>query len=345
MQERLQKFLAAAGVASRRQAEQLMLEGRVTVNGAVIQELGFKVDPSKDAVKVDGKRVLTEEHQYVLLFKPKGTICTLDDPEDRPTVVELVKGLKARVYPVGRLDFDTTGALLLTNDGELANQLMHPRHRFAKTYVAKVKGIPTEDQLDKLRRGVHIEGHKTAPAEARLLQVKEKNSVVELVLREGRNKQVKRMFLAIGHSVLRLHRAAYGFLTLEGLEPAQWRTLSEDEVKRLRAAAVRASEGTDDAPAFRAKIDRPLRAPRPAPRRDGEQRRSSGPRSSSGPRAGSSGPRSNSNGPRSSSSGPRSGSSGPRSSAGPRTGSGPRSGGPKRSGPGGGSGPKRSRPQ
>ena len=173
MQERLQKFLAAAGVASRRQAESLMLEGRVTVNGAVIQELGFKVDPAKDAVKVDGKRVLGEEHQYVLLYKPKGTICTMDDPEGRPTVVDLVKGLKTRLYPVGRLDFDTTGALLLTNDGELANLLMHPQHRFAKTYVAKLKGIPTEDRpgeaapwrpyrrrQDRPRRGPHPAGER-----------------------------------------------------------------------------------------------------------------------------------------------------------------------------------------
>jgi len=148
--------------------------------------------------------------------------------------------------------------------------------------------------LDKLRRGVHIEGHKTAPAEARLLQVKEKNSVVELVLREGRNKQVKRMFLAIGHSVLRLHRAAYGFLTLEGLEVGQWRTLSQDEVKRLRAAAVRASEGQEDSPAFRTKLEKPLRAPRSAsgPRSGAGARSSAGPRAGSGPR-GSAGPRSN----------------------------------------------------
>jgi 23S rRNA pseudouridine2605 synthase len=266
MQERLQKFLAAAGVASRRNAEKMMLEGRVTVNGAVVQQLGTKVDPSKDAVKVDGKRVLGEEHQYVLLFKPKGTICTLDDPEDRPTVVDLIKGAKARLFPVGRLDFDTTGALLLTNDGELANQLMHPRHRFAKTYVAKVKGIPTEERLEKLRNGVHIEGKKTAPAEVRILQVKEKNSIVEVVLREGRNKQVKRMFLAIGHAVIRLHRSAYGFLTVEGMEPGSWRFLEPEEVTRLSAAADRAATDAGPAPvkAFKRKLDRPLKSPRPS---------------------------------------------------------------------------------
>jgi pseudouridine synthase len=263
MQERLQKFLAQAGVASRRQAEQYIVEGRVTVNGQVARELGVKVDPAKDAVKVDGKRVLGEDHAYVLLFKPKGTICTLDDPENRPTVMDLVKGVKARLFPVGRLDFDTTGALLLTNDGELANLLMHPRHRFTKTYLAKVKGIPTEERLEKLRRGVNIEGVRTSPADVRLVAVKEKNSLVELILREGRNRQVKRMFLEIGHPVLRLHRPAYAFLSLEGLEPGQWRSLGADEVKRLRAAAARSGE-SDQGPAagFQQRIARPLREPR-----------------------------------------------------------------------------------
>jgi pseudouridine synthase len=263
MQERLQKFLARSGVSSRRQCEQVMLEGRVTVNGAVVRELGVKVDPAKDAVKVDGKRVLGETPAYVLLFKPKGTICTLDDPEQRPTVMDLVRGVKARLFPVGRLDFDTTGALLLTNDGELANLLMHPRHRFTKTYQAKVKGIPTDERLDKLRRGVNIEGVRTAPAEARLVAVREKNSLVELVLREGRNRQVKRMFLEIGHPVIRLHRPAYAFLTLEGLEPGQWRFLGLDEVKRLRAAAARAGEASAAGEGeFQHRIKKPLKAPR-----------------------------------------------------------------------------------
>jgi 23S rRNA pseudouridine2605 synthase len=266
MEERLQKFLAAAGVASRRQAEQLMLDGRVTVNGKVTTELGSKVDPETDAVKVDGKRVHGERMAYVLLYKPKNTICTVDDPEQRQTVMELVKGVKARLYPVGRLDYDTTGALLLTNDGELANMLMHPRHRFTKTYLAKVKGIPTEERLEKLRRGVNIEGVRTAPAEARLVTVKEKNSLVELVLREGRNRQVKRMFLEIGHPVIRLHRPAYAFLSLEGLEPGSWRFLAPEEVKRLRAAAARAGESGAEAP-YQPRLERPLKDPRPVQNR------------------------------------------------------------------------------
>jgi 23S rRNA pseudouridine2605 synthase len=265
MQERLQKFLAHAGVASRRQAEQYMTDGRVTVNGAVVTELGFKVDPEMDAVKVDGKRVLVERHAYVLMNKPKATLCTLDDPDGRPLVTDLVRGVKARLFPIGRLDYDTTGALLLTNDGELANLLMHPRHRFTKTYLAKVKGVPSEDRLEKLRRGVNIEGQRTAPAEARLVALKEKNSLVELVLREGRNRQVKRMFLEIGHPVLRLQRIAYAFLGLEGLEPGRWRHLHPDEVKRLRAAAERA--GSEPAPALKDRLERPLKKPRPSVKR------------------------------------------------------------------------------
>ncbi len=262
MQERVQKFLARSGVASRRQAEQLMLDGRVTVNGTAVRELGAKVDPSKDAVKVDGKRVHGETPAYVLLYKPKGTICTLDDPEQRTTVMELVRGVKARLFPVGRLDFDTTGALLLTNDGELANLLMHPRHRFSKTYLAKVKGVPTEERLDKLRRGVSIEGVRTAPAEVRLVTVKEKNSLVEIVLREGRNRQVKRMFLEIGHPVLRLHRSAYAFLELDGLAPGQWRRLEEAEVRRLREAGARAGAPAEGEGSFRRRLAQPIQTPR-----------------------------------------------------------------------------------
>jgi pseudouridine synthase len=286
MEERVQKFLSRSGVASRRQAEQMMLEGRVTVNGAVVRELGVKVDPDKDAVKVDGKRVHGERPVYVLLFKPKNTICTLDDPEQRPTVMELVRGVKARLFPVGRLDFDTTGALLLTNDGELANLLMHPRHRFTKTYLAKVKGIPTEERLEKLRRGVNLEGVRTAPAEARIVAVKEKNSLVELVLREGRNRQVKRMFLEIGYPVIRLHRSGYAFLGVEGMAPGEWRYLEASEVARLRASAARADGPAPETDGFKPALERPLRVPRAsAPRSprnasEGSKPRPSGPRPS-----------------------------------------------------------------
>lgn len=269
--ERLQKFLSTAGVSSRRQAERLMLEGRVTVNGQVCKTLGVKIDPAHDAVKVDGKLVhATQRFVYVLLNKPKGTICTMDDPENRPKVVDLVRGLKLRVYPVGRLDFDTSGALLLTNDGELANLLMHPKHLFPKTYVAKVKGIPGEDVLEKLRRGIYIEGGRTAPAEARLVAVKEKNSLVELVLREGRNKQVKRMFLAVGHSVLRLERRAFGFLTCDGLLPGQWRLLEAPEIARLKEGATAQAGEAAHAPVRRP--EKPVRVPQRSERPERSER-------------------------------------------------------------------------
>jgi pseudouridine synthase len=241
MQERLQKFLSSAGVASRRQAEKLMLEGRVTVNGKAAVELGIKIDPQNDHIKVDGKLVHSERLSYVLLNKPKGTICTLDDPEGRPKVVDLVRGVKARLFPVGRLDFDTTGALLLTNDGELANLLMHPAHKFPKVYVAKVKGIPTKENIEKLQTGIYIDGKRTAPAEARILNVKDKNAVIELVLREGRNKQVKRMCQAIGHPVIRLNRPVYGFLGVEGLAPGEWRHLEPEEVEMMKREAEKSS--------------------------------------------------------------------------------------------------------
>ncbi len=237
MQERLQKFLASAGVASRRQAEKLMLEGRVTVNGQTVTQLGSKVESQKDAVKVDGKLIRVESLQYVLMNKPKGVICTMDDPEGRPKVTDLLKGVKARLYPVGRLDFDTTGALLLTNDGELANLLMHPKHRFAKTYLAKVKGIPSEVSLEKFRSGLFIDGRRTSPAEVKIATVKEKNSLLQITLREGRNKQVKRMCQAMGHPVIRLHRSAFGFLGVVDIEIGRWRHLEPGEVERLKSAA------------------------------------------------------------------------------------------------------------
>jgi pseudouridine synthase len=236
-EERLQKFLAQAGVASRRQAERLMLEGRVRVNGQVVTQLGSKLDPQRDAVKVDGHLLRSEPLAYVLLHKPKGTLCTMDDPAGRTRVVDLVRGLGVRVYPVGRLDFDTTGVLLLTNDGELTNLLTHPRHHVPRTYVAKVKGIPTEAQIEKLRKGVFVEGRRTAPALARILTVRDKNSLIQLTLREGRNRQVKHMCQAIGHPCLKLERTAFGFLTAGGLAPGQWRRLDPAEVRRLQAQA------------------------------------------------------------------------------------------------------------
>jgi pseudouridine synthase len=271
MQERLQKFLSSAGVASRRQAEKLMLEGRVTVNGKPAMELGIKIDSQNDHIKVDGKLVHSERLSYVLLNKPKGTICTLDDPEGRPKVVDLIRGVKARLFPVGRLDFDTTGALLLTNDGELANLLMHPAHQFPKTYVAKVKGIPTKENLEKMQTGIYIDGKRTAPAEARILNVKDKNAVIELILREGRNKQVKRMCQAIGHPVIRLNRPVYGFLGVQDMGPGEWRHLDPQEVVLLKREAEKnaVAEPARGAGASRREARPEARRPAPARRREG----------------------------------------------------------------------------
>ena len=226
---RLNAFLARAGVASRRRADELIKAGRVTVNGEPGQ-LNTVVG-AHDRVEVDGEKVTRQRLRYVLLHKPAGVVTTARDPHGRPTVVELVPD-EPRVVPVGRLDADTTGALLLTNDGQLAHRLAHPRYGVEKTYVAEIEGDPDEDALKRLRQGVELDDGRTAPARARRLGV----GRIELVLHEGRKHQVKRMLADVGYPVTRLHRSAYAGLTLEGLEPAQWRELEPDEVERLRRA-------------------------------------------------------------------------------------------------------------
>jgi 23S rRNA pseudouridine2605 synthase len=226
---RLNAFLSRAGVASRRRADELIKAGRVTVNG----EPGRlnTVVGARDRVAVDGEAIARQRLAYVLLHKPPGVVTTARDPQGRPTVVELVPA-EPRVVPVGRLDADTTGALLLTNDGQLAHRLAHPRYGVEKTYVVEVEGDPGEDALARLREGVELEDGLTAPAKARRLGP----GRVELVLHEGRKHQVKRMLGAVGHPVTRLHRSAYAGLTLEGLEPAEWRELEPSEVDRLRGS-------------------------------------------------------------------------------------------------------------
>jgi 23S rRNA pseudouridine2605 synthase len=225
---RLNAYLARAGVASRRGAEELIRAGRVRVNGEVAGLATFV--EGGDSVELDGSPVEPEPLTYVLLHKPRGVVTTARDPEGRPTVVGLV-GHERRVVPIGRLDADTTGALLLTNDGPLAHRLMHPRYEVDKVYEAEVAGEPGEDALARLRAGVELEDGVTAPAEARLVGP----SRVELTIHEGRKHQVKRMLETVGHPVRRLHRKVYAGLTLDGLEPGEWRELSADEVKRLRA--------------------------------------------------------------------------------------------------------------
>jgi len=224
---RLNAYLARAGVASRRRADELIKAGRVTVNGAPGQ-LNTVVG-ARDRVALDGQEVARQRLAYVLLNKPEGVVTTARDPQGRLTVVDLVPN-EPRVVPVGRLDADTTGALLLTNDGPLAHRLAHPRYGVEKTYVAEVEGDPDEEALRLLREGVELEDGRTAPAKARRLG----RARVELVLHEGRKHQVKRMLEAVGHPVTRLHRSAYAGLTLSGLEPGTWRSLEPAEVERLR---------------------------------------------------------------------------------------------------------------
>jgi 23S rRNA pseudouridine2605 synthase len=228
---RLNAFLARAGVASRRRADELIKAGRVTVNGDPGQ-LNTVVG-ARDRVQVDGREVERQRLRYVLLHKPAGVLTTAHDPQRRPTVVELVPG-EPRVVPVGRLDADTTGALLLTNDGELAHRLAHPRYGVEKTYVAEVEGDPDDAVLQRLRDGIELDDGRTAPAGARRLG----RGRVELVLHEGRKHQVKRMLETVGYPVTRLHRSDYAGLTLEGLEPGACRELEPSEVKRLAALSA-----------------------------------------------------------------------------------------------------------
>jgi 23S rRNA pseudouridine2605 synthase len=239
--ERLQKVLAHAGVASRRHCEELIVQGRVQVNGKVVRELGTRVDPGTDRITVDGRPIRLEQHVYLLLYKPTGVITSVSDPQGRRVVTDLLKGVKERVYPVGRLDYDTSGLLLMTNDGELANMLAHPSYEIDKVYRAWVRGIPSPEKVDRLARGIKLEDGMTAPARARLLKTAAAGdrALLELTIHEGRNRQVRRMCEAIGHPVLTLERVKLGFLTLEGLEPGQYRPLTTAEVERLKRGLTR----------------------------------------------------------------------------------------------------------
>jgi 23S rRNA pseudouridine2605 synthase len=230
---RLNAFLARAGVASRRRADELIRDGRVRVNGRT-GELNTVVG-KHDVVEVDGERVARQALAYVLLHKPPGVVTTARDPQNRPIVVDLVPS-EPRVVPVGRLDVDTTGALLLTNDGELAHRLAHPRYGVPKVYEADVEGTPSREALDALRTGIELDDGRTAPAEVRVLSTRRRRSRVELTLHEGRNRQVKRMLEAVGHPVRGLHRSGYAGLDLERLEEGRWRTLTRSEVVSLRRA-------------------------------------------------------------------------------------------------------------
>jgi 23S rRNA pseudouridine2605 synthase len=241
--ERLQKVLAHAGVASRRKCEELILNGRVKVNGEVVTDLGTKADAVQDKIEVDQQVIQTERLTYYLFNKPTGYITSVSDPHGRKVVMQFFQDIQARIYPVGRLDRDTSGLLLLTNDGTLAHQLMHPSFQIDKTYLATVQRLPTQEKLDQLRQGIQLEDGMTAPAQVEIIhqQTDKKNkieSVLRLTIHEGRNRQVRRMCQAIGHPVIKLHREKYGFLMLQGLDVGEYRELTSDEVKRLKEVVV-----------------------------------------------------------------------------------------------------------
>lgn len=240
--ERLQKLLSSAGVASRRASEELITQGRVEVNGEVVRTLGTKADPTRDTIKVDGRRLRFDIRvRYILLNKPKNVVTTRKDPEGRRTVIELLKGVREYVYPVGRLDYDSEGLLLLTSDGDLAAKLTHPRHAVERVYEAMVVGSPAEEDLEKLRRGIFLDGARTAPAQVRRAGTvgkgRQELTKLTITLREGRNRQVRRMCASIGHQVRKLTRTRMGPIKLGDLRPGHWRDLTEREVRLLREAA------------------------------------------------------------------------------------------------------------
>ncbi len=242
---RLQKLMSMAGIASRRAAEDLITDGRVTVNGEVVRTLGTKADPAVDEVRVDGRRLrLDVRPRYLVLHKPKGFVTTRKDPEGRRTVMDLLTGVREYVYPVGRLDYDSEGLLLLTSDGDLAARLMHPRHGVERVYEAIVTGAPSEAAIETLRHGVRLEGERTAPADVRqgttVGKGRQQTTKLTLTLREGRNRQVRRMCAAIGHPVRHLIRTRMGPIRLGDLRAGHWRDLTAAEVAGLKAAAERA---------------------------------------------------------------------------------------------------------
>ena len=267
---RLQKILSQAGVASRRAAERLIEEGRVSVNGRTVREMGVKADPQADDIRVDGRRLRApERHRYILLNKPAGVVTTRSDPQRRQTVLDLLGGVREYVYPVGRLDYDSEGLLLLTNDGDLAARLTHPRHEVERTYEAYVAGTPDEEAIERLRRGIPLDGKRTMPAEVKLLSRavlhktaprkgvpyerdkgardergkeashhKRANGVLLITIREGRNRQVRRMCEAVGHPVRKLRRVRIGPITDRRLRVGEWRELTRNEVEKLKSGKV-----------------------------------------------------------------------------------------------------------
>jgi 23S rRNA pseudouridine2605 synthase len=265
---RLNKILSQAGLASRRLADELIAQGRVMVNGKIVSELGAKADPERDFIKVDGRRLKIETHKrYFLLYKPRGVVSTRADDKNRTTVIDLLskQGIRGYYYPVGRLDYDSDGLLLLTNDGDFAEAVTHPRHELTRTYEARVLGVPDDHELERLRTGLIVDGERTLPAGVKIRRILKGNrgpeALVEIVIREGRNRQVRNMCDAIGHPVVQLTRTKIGALTGEGLRPGHVRELRVDEIRTL----LKRGTSTPN-PGSAATPRRPAGAP-PRPRR------------------------------------------------------------------------------
>jgi len=238
MEERLQKILAKAGIASRRKAEELIASGRVAVDGATVTELGYKVDPEKTVITFDGEPLAREKFVYILLNKPAGYVTTLSDPQGRPIVTDLLQGIPQRVFPVGRLDYDTEGALILTNDGSLGQYIQHPRYEVNKTYIAAVVGVPSANNINRLEAGIEVEGYRTWPAKIRILKQTRSGATLELIIHEGKKRQVRKMLAAIGHPVNSLKRTAYGNLRLGNLPLGKYRFLTDKDLKKIFSGKI-----------------------------------------------------------------------------------------------------------
>ena len=238
MIERLQKYLAGAGIASRRKCEELILQGQVQVNNSVVTELGTKIDPKKDKIEVDGKLIKYKEkkhYSYILLNKPKGYLTSLSDPFGRPTVLDLLRDIKERVYPVGRLDYNSEGLLILTNDGELTYALTHPAKEVEKVYIVKIKGIPSSEKLKMLSKGVTLKkNYKISPCNIYLLKTIKGNAILKIKIKEGKKRQIRKMAEYIGHFVLELRRIQTGPISLKGVKPGEYRYLNKEEIKSLK---------------------------------------------------------------------------------------------------------------
>ena len=238
MEDRLQKILARAGVASRRRCEELIRDGRVAVDGRVVTEMGCKVDPDCQHITFDGKPISSEEKIYLLLNKPTGYVTTLSDPQGRPIVTDLLPDIKKRVFPVGRLDLNSEGALLMTNDGQLTNYILHPRYGVKKTYEVTVEKAPLTRDIKRLEQGILLDGTKTLPAEISFTSRKKGKIQLKVIIHEGKKRQVRKMFSAIGHPVQRLKRTAYGRLTLSGLNTAEYRLLRKKDIKNIFSGKI-----------------------------------------------------------------------------------------------------------